>query len=167
MTVGTEIFWQGYLTHFPRHCLQGTGTPCLNEFATVYIEKIMNKLLAGLALAFAANSVYAADNASVYKYVVIDGSSVYNTGKPLSCAYCHGKDGAGFPKTQKSRQVPAIAGLPSKTTEALLRANKRGYVKDGIKKMHDRSSILSDDEIVAVAKYIESLTLNRKEMESQ
>lgn len=106
----------------------------------------MRKLLTGLTLCFAASTVYA-----------VDGAAVYNTGQPLSCAYCHGKDGAGYPKTDKSRKVPAVAGLPSKTTEVFLRATKSGYVKNGIKRMHERANKLSDDEIVAVAKYIEAM----------
>ena len=106
----------------------------------------MKKLLAGLSLFIASGLVYAAD-----------GATVYNTGEPLSCAYCHGKNGTGYPKTAKSRQVPAVAGLPHVTIEVFLRATKLGYVKDGIQKMHDRAVKLTDEEIVAVARHIEHL----------
>lgn len=87
----------------------------------------------------------------------IDGATVYQEGKPKSCADCHGKEGAGYPRTSTSRKIPAIAGLPSKTIEVFLSATKRGYVKQGIKTMHERAKNLNDDEIIAVAKYIESM----------
>lgn len=106
----------------------------------------MRKLLAVAVLGLAVNAAYA-----------IDGATVYHGGTPKSCADCHGIDGAGYPRTKTSRKVPAIAGLPSKTIEVFLNANKRGYVKDGIKIMHERAKKLNDDEIVAVAKYVEGM----------
>ncbi len=106
----------------------------------------MKTLLAGLSLCVASSLAHA-----------VDGATVYNTGEPLSCAYCHGKNGTGYPKTAKSRQVPSVAGLPHVTTEVFLRATKLGYVKDGIQKMHDRAMSLTEQEIVAVARYLETL----------
>jgi cytochrome c553 len=106
----------------------------------------VKKLLVVSVLGLGVNAAYA-----------IDGAAVYHEGTPKSCADCHGKDGAGYPRTKTSRKVPAIAGLPSKTIEVFLNANKRGYVKDGIKKMHERAKKLNDDEILAVAKYVENL----------
>jgi len=106
----------------------------------------MKKLVVVSILGLGVNAAYA-----------IDGATVYHKGKPTSCADCHGKDGAGYPRTKSSRKVPAIAGLPSKTVEVFLNASKRGYVKDGIKRMHERAINLDEDEIVSVAKYIESM----------
>ena len=106
----------------------------------------MKKLLVVSVLGLVMNSAYA-----------IDGAAVYHEGEPMSCADCHGKEGAGYPRTKKTRKVPPVAGLPSKTIEVFLNANKRGYVKDGIKKMHERAVNLNDDEIIAVAEFIENM----------
>ncbi len=87
----------------------------------------------------------------------VDGATVYQAGKPNSCADCHGADGAGYPATKQSRKIPAIAGYPSKTVEIFLHANQKGYVTDGIKAMHERALKLTDEEITAVAKYVEGM----------
>ena len=85
------------------------------------------------------------------------GEKIYRSGIPGSgvpaCASCHGPAGAGIPV-----QFPRLAGQHADYTAAQLKAFRAGErANDGAKMMRMVASKLSDQDIAAVADYIQGL----------
>ncbi|MFK8029972.1 MAG: cytochrome c [Gammaproteobacteria bacterium] len=71
-----------------------------------------------------------------------------------SCAACHGPKGAGNPKAM----MPAVAGQRSTYTVNQLNAFAKGMRHGGINNMmHGVATAMSDEEIKAVASFLEGL----------
>lgn len=85
------------------------------------------------------------------------GEKIYKSGIPgtgvPACASCHGPAGAGIPV-----QFPRLAGQHADYTAAQLKAFRAGErANDGAKMMRMIASKLSDQDIAAVADYIQGL----------
>jgi cytochrome c553 len=87
------------------------------------------------------------------------GQAIYDVGiaatNVLACASCHALDGAGLPS-----EFPRLAGQHSRYIAAQLRAFRSDSRLSTNTMMQSVAAKLSDDEIVAVADYIESLQTN-------
>jgi cytochrome c553 len=85
------------------------------------------------------------------------GEKIYRAGIPgagiPACASCHGPSGAGIPA-----QFPRLAGQHADYTSAQLRLFRSGErANDPAKMMRMISARMSDEEIAAVADYIQGL----------
>jgi cytochrome c553 len=85
------------------------------------------------------------------------GEKIYKSGIPgagvPACASCHGPAGAGIPV-----QFPRLSGQHAEYTAAQLKAFRAGErANDGAKMMRMIASKLSDQDIAAVADYIQGL----------
>jgi cytochrome c553 len=86
------------------------------------------------------------------------GQRIYRGGDPrngvAACAACHGPDGAGNP----AAAYPAIHGQHATYIEAQLRAYRSGTRQtDQNQMMRGVTSLMSDEQIAAVAAYIQGL----------
>lgn len=86
------------------------------------------------------------------------GEKLYRGGNPTSavpaCTACHGPDGRG----NAAAKFPAIGGQHAQYIETQLKAYRDGSRRGGLNQiMRDLTSNMTDDEIKAVASYVQGL----------